>query len=102
MRHSNNRTPLLAVAEAETADTAAATNLFKLLNKYQSEEKSTKKARLAAAAGGASGSKPYFVKCGINHVTKLIEQKKAKLVVIAHDVEPIEVRAATASMWCLF
>ena len=91
MRHSNNRTPLLAVAEAETADTAAATNLFKLLNKYQSEEKSTKKARLAAAAGGASGSKPYFVKCGINHVTKLIEQKKAKLVVIAHDVEPIEV-----------
>ena len=52
MRHSNNRTPLLAVAEAETADTAAATNLFKLLNKYQSEEKSTKKARLAAAAGG--------------------------------------------------
>eukprot|EP00126_Sphaerothecum_destruens_P015582 Sdes_comp9604_c0_seq2m1090 len=28
---------------------------------------------------------------GINHVTALIEAKKAKLVVIAHDVEPIEI-----------
>merc|ERR1712127_407878 len=27
---------------------------------------------------------------GLNHVTTLIEQKAAKLVVIAHDVEPIE------------
>merc|ERR1719457_435445 len=26
----------------------------------------------------------------LNHVTALIEQKKAKLVLIAHDVEPIE------------
>merc|ERR1712048_51318 len=30
------------------------------------------------------------VKFGLNHVTALIEQKKAKLVLIAHDVEPIE------------
>ena len=42
------------------------------------------------AGGKASGSKPYFVKCGLNHVTKLVETKKAQLVVIAHDVEPIE------------
>lgn len=35
--------------------------------------------------------KPVVVKYGINHVTALIEQKKAKLVVIAHDVDPIEV-----------
>lgn len=30
------------------------------------------------------------VKYGLNHVTTLIENKKAKLVVIAHDVDPIE------------
>jgi len=26
----------------------------------------------------------------LNHVTHLVEQKKARLVVIAHDVDPIE------------
>merc|ERR1711998_492552 len=34
--------------------------------------------------------KPVFVKYGVNHVTKLVEQKKAQLVVIANDVDPIE------------
>merc|ERR1712146_184003 len=40
--------------------------------------------------GDATAKKPTFVKYGVNHVTKLIEQKKAQLVVIAHDVDPIE------------
>ena len=31
-----------------------------------------------------------IVKYGLNHVTTLIENKKAKLVIIAHDVDPIE------------
>merc|ERR1711881_698302 len=35
--------------------------------------------------------KPVVVKYGINHITKLVESKKAKLVCIAHDVEPIEI-----------
>ena len=30
------------------------------------------------------------VKYGLNHITYLIEQQKAQLVVIAHDVEPVE------------
>merc|ERR1712083_391910 len=34
--------------------------------------------------------KPLYVKYGINHITKLCEQKKAQLVCIAHDVDPIE------------
>merc|ERR1712071_187991 len=34
--------------------------------------------------------KPQVIKYGLNHVTTLIEQKQAKLVVIAHDVDPIE------------
>merc|ERR1719261_1197399 len=37
-----------------------------------------------------AGKKPLYVKFGINHITKLCEQKKAQLVVIAHDVDPIE------------
>ena len=37
------------------------------------------------------GPKPTVVKFGLNHVTALIEAKKAKLVVIAHDVTPVEV-----------
>jgi len=35
--------------------------------------------------------RPPVIRSGINTVTTLIEQKKAQLVVIAHDVEPIEV-----------
>jgi len=35
--------------------------------------------------------KTLLLKYGINHVTTLIETRKAKLVVIAHDVDPIEI-----------
>ena len=41
-------------------------------------------------ASALTGPKPLFVKQGLNHVTKLIESKRAKLVVIASDVNPIE------------
>ena len=75
-----------------------ATNLFKLLNKYRPETSVEKKARLTAAAEAAAagskvdqGKKPLVVKYGINHITALIEAKKAQLVVIAHDVDPIEI-----------
>ena len=34
--------------------------------------------------------KPVCVKFGLDHVTYLVEQCKAQLVVIAHDVDPIE------------
>merc|ERR1739845_233677 len=38
----------------------------------------------------ASTKAPLSVKFGLNEVTKLIEEKKARLVAIAHDVDPIE------------
>ncbi|GMM48622.1 hypothetical protein DAPK24_052200 [Pichia kluyveri] len=77
-------------------NTAAAT--FKLLNKYRPETTSEKKERLtkeaAAVAEGKkreeASEKPYVVKYGLNHVVGLIENKKAKLVLIANDVDPIE------------
>lgn len=70
--------------------------LFKLLGKYKPETAAEKKARLTEAAKNVDAKKPVdtkkpkFVKSGLNHVTTLVEQKKAKLVVIAHDVDPIE------------
>jgi large subunit ribosomal protein L7Ae len=69
-----------------------AVELFKLLTKYAPETTDVKKARLAAAAekGGASTPPAMVLKFGLKHVTSLVEEQKAKLVVIAHDVHPIE------------
>merc|ERR1712106_319143 len=61
-------------------------NLFKLLHKYRPEDKQSKKERGA----DEDKKKPISIKFGINHITKLCEQKKAQLVCIAHDVDPIE------------
>eukprot|EP00955_Chlamydomonas_euryale_P075544 362355-Chlamydomonas_euryale.AAC.13 len=67
-----------------------------MLLKYRPEDKAQKKERLAAeaearAAGKeADKKKPIVVKYGINHITNLIESGKAQMVVIAHDVDPIE------------
>ena len=83
---------------SKTIDKSAATQLFKLFNKYRPETKQAKAQRLlkeaeAKAKGEqtqTAAKQPNTIKFGINHVTKLVEQKKAKLVVIAHDVDPIE------------
>jgi len=77
----------------KTLDANTAANLFKLLKEYKPEDKAAKKARLLKIADGSAAaekSKPVVLKHGINHITKLIEDKKATLVVIAHDVDPIE------------
>jgi len=77
-----------------TLDKNAATELFTLLNAHRPETPKEKKARLLAASqkkdAQADTAKPTTVKFGLKHVTALIESKKAKLVVIAHDVDPIE------------
>ncbi len=50
------------------------------------------KAEAEARAAGkeADKKKPVVVKYGINHITQLIESGKAQMVVIAHDVDPLE------------
>lgn len=67
------------------------------MENYKPETRKEKKARLTATAEAlargetvAAPKRPYMLKSGVNHVTDLIEYKKAKLVVIAHDVHPIE------------
>jgi len=39
---------------------------------------------------GPDGKKPVYVKYGLNHCVALVEAKKASLVIIADDVDPIE------------
>jgi len=97
---------------SKTLDKNQATNLFKLLSHYRPESLQEKKNRLLESAKeeikeqdkkdigkdkdkdksseSKKGGKPLFLKYGLNHITSLIEKNKAKLVVIAHDVDPIE------------
>ncbi|CDK27970.1 unnamed protein product [Kuraishia capsulata CBS 1993] len=83
---------------SNTLDRNSAAEAFKLFNKYRPESSAEKKERLtkeaAAIADGKKkedvSSKPYSVKYGLNHVVSLVENKKAKLVLIANDVDPIE------------
>ena len=73
-----------------------AMTVFTLLNKYRPETSAAKKQRVKeAAAAKASGSAAperaaHQVKFGLKHVTTLIEEKKAELVLIACDVDPVE------------
>ena len=71
------------------------------MDKYRPENKSEKKARLqlraeerAKGKEDAPTKRPPVIRSGVNTVTTLVEQKKAQLVVIAHDVDPIEVSVA--------
>ena len=93
----------------EPLDKDTCNKLFKVLESYVPETRKEKKARLAEEAKKESdkkdeknkkekkgkkekkeGQKPITLKCGLNHVTYLVEQKRAKLVLIAADVDPIE------------
>jgi large subunit ribosomal protein L7Ae len=96
--HQRLKVPPALAQFSHTLDKNTATQLFKLLNKYRPETKQEKKARLAAKAQETAEKKdtkqdtkkPLFVKYGLNHCVALIEAKRANLVVIAHDVDPIE------------
>ena len=73
--------------------------VYKALERYTPETKKEKKERLKKEAKDQvkdkkdkkkDGKKPVSLKSGLNHVTYLVEQKRAKLVLIAADVDPIE------------
>ncbi len=72
--------------------------MFKLLDKYRPETKKDRRARLVQRAKERAEGKPdqpskrpLVVRSGVNTVVSLVEQKKAQLVIIAHDVDPVEV-----------
>ncbi|KAL3938094.1 MAG: hypothetical protein SGBAC_006923 [Bacillariaceae sp.] len=85
----NQFTKTLAKNEAMT--------VFSLFNKYRPETPAAKKQRIKEAAASKAAGKedssskaPNVVKFGLKHVTTLVEEKKAALVLIACDVDPIE------------
>jgi large subunit ribosomal protein L7Ae len=74
-----------------------AARVIKFLQNYRPEDKAAKKTRLrqAAEAKAKEGAAPAAAKkaplrFGLNEVVKAVERQKAQLVVIAHDVDPIE------------
>jgi len=82
----------------QALDRQTATQLFRLMDKYRPEQRKQRAARLQERAEGrAAGGqdKPSkrlpVVRSGINTVTALVESKRAQLVMIAHDVDPIEI-----------
>jgi len=82
---------------SQTLDKNTAAQLLRFAERYAPEKKADKRARLLAIAKAkAEGAKldtpkkPLQLKYGLNHITALVEQKKTSLVVIAHDVDPIE------------
>ena len=82
----------------DVLDKSTTNQAISLFKKYSPETKKEKKERLQTEAknqvknekGKKTGNKPITVKCGLNHVTYLVEQKRAKIVLIAADVDPIE------------
>merc|ERR1719350_1590495 len=82
----------------QAADKQTATQLFRLMDKYRPETKQAKKERLRKRAEERAAGKADrptkrlpVVRSGVNTVTALVESKRAQLVVIAHDVDPIEI-----------
>ncbi|KAF0989612.1 hypothetical protein HZS_6945, partial [Henneguya salminicola] len=85
-----------------TTESKLTSNIFKFAQKYMPETKKEKANRLLNIAKNKlhtekegktfkpSSKKPCVIKYGLNHVTTLIEQKKALLVLIAQDVYPME------------
>jgi large subunit ribosomal protein L7Ae len=73
-----------------------AASVFTLLNKYRPETAAAKKQRIKENAAAVASKKdtagkvPHQLKFGLKHVTTLVEEKKASLVLIACDVDPIE------------
>lgn len=83
---------------SQALDKHTAQQLFKLLEKYRPENPIAKIQRLKAKAEAKAAGKEVppskktnQLRQGVNTVVKLVEQKKAQLVVISHDVDPIEV-----------
>jgi len=70
--------------------------LDSLFKKYEPETKGEKKERLREKAAAEQrgeeykSTRPVVIKYGLNHVTRLIHKKQAKLVVIAKNVDPLE------------
>jgi large subunit ribosomal protein L7Ae len=82
----------------KSIDKNEASNIFKLCDKYCRETVAAKKQRQKESAAslvkgikaGKTANVPHQLKFGLKHITTLVEEKKASIVLIACDVNPIE------------
>jgi len=82
----------------QTLDRSTRTNLLKLLGKYKPETKKARKDRIEAAAAAKKADPkkavatkaPVALTTGLQEVTRAVEKGTARLVVIANNVDPIE------------
>merc|ERR1719471_1917597 len=74
------------------ADKSLANECFRLFKKYQPPTRAERKQRLRQIAKGEAfePQREPQIKFGLNHVTNLVQRKKAQVVLIAHDVDPLE------------
>merc|ERR1719436_1743200 len=78
------------------ADKSLANECFRLMKKYQPPSRAQRKQRLRQIAEAKAKGEAFEpqrepqIKYGLNHVTNLVQRKKAQVVLIAHDVEPLE------------
>lgn len=86
------KTPPPIAQFTNTIDKSQTTALFRLLNKYKPDSAAAKKEKLQKAAREeeVKKTKPAVLRYGLKAITGLVENAKAKLVVIAFDVDPIE------------
>merc|ERR1719361_1238563 len=78
------------------ADKSLANECFRLFKKYTPPSRAERKQRLRQIAQAKAKGEAFEpqrepqVKFGLNHVTNLVQRKKAQVVLIAHDVDPLE------------
>jgi len=83
---------------SKVLDRSSRNELLKLVKSYAPETRKERKGRLTAAAeekkknpkSTVSSKRPLSVVSGLQEVTRSIEKKTAKLVVIANNVDPLE------------
>merc|ERR1719461_662985 len=87
--------PAIALFD-RAADKTLANQCFRLFKEYQPPTRAQRKQRLRelaeakAKGGNVETPKELQIKFGLNHVTNLVQKKRAQIVLIAHDVDPLE------------
>ncbi|KAL0611429.1 60S ribosomal protein L7a [Plecturocebus cupreus] len=95
------------VVKFPALDRHIATQLLKWAHKYRPETQQEKKQRplaqaekKAAGKGDVPTKRSPVLRAGVNAITTLVENKKAQLVVIAHNVDPTELAVFLPALCC--
>uniref|UniRef100_A0A8C5W7A4 60S ribosomal protein L7a n=1 Tax=Microcebus murinus TaxID=30608 RepID=A0A8C5W7A4_MICMU len=95
--HRRLKVPAAINQFTQALDRQTATQLPTLAHKYRPEAKREKKQRVlaraekkAAGKGDVPTKRPPVLRAGLNTLTTLVENKKAQLGVMAHDLDPTE------------